>query len=295
MNFKSLFLIGFLILFCNNILAQNDSLKVNKKRVAIVSSSLCAALGGSYYYIQNSWWADKQTSFHFDDGADLTYALNVDKVGHFMGGLEAADIFSSSMKWAGMNEKQALWYGGFFGSGLQLAIEMKDAYAPYWGFSKWDLALGSTGAFWPVAQYYNDDLKAINFKFSYYKRSNIYWDLDAQRGKQNNKYAWQDDYPNQTYWITFDVNHFTESCCWPDWLNVAVGFGIDDTQYLDAHGTKTGGENEWYVAFDYDIPKMLKRWNSPTGIKVKHWLNYFHLPAPTIRISPKLEFYPLFL
>ncbi|MDG1365503.1 MAG: alpha/beta hydrolase, partial [Acidimicrobiales bacterium] len=34
------------------------------------------------------------------------------------------------------------------------------------------------------------------------------------------------------------------------------------------------------VAFDYDIPKMLKRWNSPTGIKVKHWLNYFHLPAP---------------
>ena len=309
MNFKSLFLIGFLILFCNNILAQNDSLKVNKKRVAIVSSSLCAALGGSYYYIQNSWWADKQTSFHFDDGADLTYALNVDKVGHFMGGLEAADIFSSSMKWAGMNEKKALWYGGLFGSGLQLAIEMKDAYAPYWGFSKWDLALGSTGAFWPVAQYYNDDLKAIKFKFSYYKRSNIYWDLDAQRGKQTNKYAWQDDYPNQTYWVTFDVNHFTESCYWPDWLNVAIGFGIDDSQYLPGWneeiqfldssipnaGTKTGGKNEWYVAFDYDIPKMLKKWDSPTGKKVKHWLNYIHFPAPTIRISPKLEFYPLFL
>ena len=56
-----------------------------------------------------------------------------------------------------------------------------------------------------------------------------------------------------------------------------------------------GGNNEWYIALDYDIPKMLKRWNSPTGKKVKHWLNYFHLPAPTIRISPKLEFYPLFL
>ena len=48
-------------------------------------------------------------------------------------------------------------------SSIQLAIEMKDAYAPYWGFSKWDLALGSTGALWPVAQYYNDDLKSINF------------------------------------------------------------------------------------------------------------------------------------
>ena len=295
MNFKSLFLVGFLLLFSKEIFSQKDTSKVNKKRVFIVGSSVGATLGVSYWYIQNSWWSEKQIPFHFDNGADLTYALNVDKAGHFMGGLEAADFFSSSMKWAGMNEKQSLWYGAAFGSGLQLAIEMKDAYAPYWGFSKWDLALGTAGALWPVAQHYNDDLKSINFKFSYYKRSNIYWDLDKQRGKETNKYNWQDDYPNQTYWITFDVNHFTESCCWPDWLNVAVGFGIDDSQYLDENFTKTGGENEWYIAFDYDIPKMLNKWDSPTGKKVKHWLNYIHFPAPTIRISPKLEFYPLFL
>ena len=294
MNFKRLFSLSLLVLFACSIKAKPDSTKINKGRVLLVSSSLAAVLGGSYLYVENSWWADKQTTFHFDDGADLTYALNVDKVGHFMGGLVAADFFSSSMKWSGMNEKKSLWYGAAFGSGLQLAIEMKDAYAPYWGFSKWDLALGSAGSFWPVAQYYNDDLKAINFKMSYYKRSNIYWDLDKQRGKETNKYAWQDDYPNQTYWVTFDVNHFVETCCWPDWLNVAVGFGIDDTQYLNG-GTKAGGNNEWYIALDYDVPKMLKKWNSPTGKKVKHWLNYFHLPAPTIRISPKLELYPLFL
>jgi len=295
MNFKSLFSCVLLVLFSATIYAKSDSTKIKKGRVLIVSSSLGAALGGSYYYIQNSWWSEKQTTFSFDDGADLTYALNVDKAGHFMGGIFAADLFSGSFRWAGMNEKQSLWYGAAFGSGLQLAIEMKDAYAPYWGFSKWDLALGSTGALWPVAQYYNDDLKAINFKMSYYKRSNIYWDLDKQRGKETNKYAWQDDYPNQTYWITFDVNHFAETCCWPDWLNIAVGFGIDDTQYLNAHNTKVGGQNEWYIALDYDVPKILKRWNSPIGKKVKHWLNYFHFPAPAIRISPKLEFYPLFL
>ena len=295
MKFKRLFSLSLLLLFACSIKAKPDSTKINKGRVLVVSSSLAAILGGSYLYVENSWWADKQTTFHFDDGADLTYALNVDKVGHFMGGLEAADFFSSSMKWAGMNERKSLWYGAVFGSGLQLAIEMKDAYAPYWGFSKWDLALGSAGSFWPVAQYYNPDLKAINFKFSYYKRSNIYWDLDKQRGKETNKYAWQDDYPNQTYWVTFDVNHFVETCCWPDWLNVAVGFGIDDTQYLNTSNTKTGGNNEWYIALDYDVPKLLKKWNSPTGKKVKHWLNYFHFPAPTIRISPKLELYPLFL
>ncbi len=295
MNFKSLFSLSLLVLFAFSLKAKPDSTKINKGRMIVVSSSLAATLGGSYLYVENAWWSDKQIPFHFDDGADLTYALNVDKVGHFMGGLAAADFFSSSMKWAGMKEKKSLWYGAAFGSGLQLAIEMKDAYAPYWGFSKWDLALGSAGSFWPVAQYYNDDLNAINFKFSYYKRSNIYWDLDRQRGKETNKYVWQDDYPNQTYWVTFDVNHFIETCCWPDWLNVAVGFGIDDTQYLNASNTKIGGNNEWYIALDYDVPKMLKKWNSPTGKKVKHWLNYFHFPAPTIRISPKLELYPLFL
>lgn len=295
MKFKSLFLLVIFFVSSQNIFGQSDSLKVNKKRVFIVGSSLAGALGGSYLYVQNSWWSEKQEPFHFDDGADLTYALNVDKVGHFMGGLEAADVFSSSMKWAGMQEEQALWYGAAFGSGLQLAIEMKDAYAPYWGFSKWDLALGSAGSLFPVAQYYNDDLKAINFKFSYYKQSDIYWELDRKRGKEPNKYAWQDDYPNQTYWLSVDVNHFTETCCWPDWLNLAIGFGLDDTQYLNENNTKMGGNNEWYIALDYDIPKMLKKWNSPTGKKVKHWLNYIHLPAPTIRISPKLEFYPLFL
>jgi len=295
MNFKRLFFLSFLVLLTYSINAKPDSTKIKKGRVLLVGSSLAAVLGGSYLYVESSWWSDKQIPFHFDDGSDLTYALNVDKVGHFMGGLEAADFFSSSIQWAGMNERKSIWYGAAFGTGLQLAIEMKDAYAPYWGFSKWDLALGSAGSFWPVAQYYNTDLNAINFKFSYYKRSNIYWDLDKQRGKETNKYAWQDDYPNQTYWVTLDINHFIETCCWPDWLNVAVGFGIDDTQYLNESNSKTGGNNEWYIALDYDVPKMLKKWNSPTGKKVKHWLNYFHFPAPTIRISPKLELYPLFL
>ena len=295
MKIKSLFLIGIAIFLSKNSFSQKDTLKVSKKRIILVGSSLAGSLGASYWYIQNSWWSEKQIPFHFDDGADLTYALNVDKLGHFLGGLEASDIFSSSMKWAGMNEKRSLWYGSAFGFGLQFAIEMKDAYAPYWGFSKWDLALGTTGALWPVAQYYNDDLKAINFKFSYYKHSEIYWELDRERGKETNKYAWQDDYPNQTYWATFDVNHFSERCRWPDWLNVAVGFGIDDTQYLNENNTKIGGNNEWYIALDYDIPKMLKKWDSPVGKKVKHWLNYIHFPAPTIRISPKVQFYPLFL
>ncbi|MBC8266814.1 MAG: DUF2279 domain-containing protein [Flavobacteriales bacterium] len=293
MKIKILFLLFlFLGLFSEGKqVLKNDSIK--KGRVILVSSSLLGALSSSYLYIENSWWNEKQQSFHFDNGSDKVYALNVDKAGHFMGGLQAADVFSGSMRWAGMRKKQSLWYGAAFGSALQLAIEMKDAYAPYWGFSKWDLAIGSTGAFLPVIKYYSPTLNAIDIKLSYWKRHNTYWDLEAQRGKTPNKYAWQDDYVNQSYWLSVDLNYFNNNI--PDWLNIAIGFGLDETQYLNSHGTKMGGNNEWYIALDYDIPKLLKKWNSPTAKKVKHWLNYFHFPAPTIRISPKTEFYPLFL
>ena len=293
MKIKFLFLSFFLIGLSSEAkqTLKNDSIK--KGRIVIVSSSLVLALGGSYLYIKNSWWSEKQTAFHFDNGSDKGYALNVDKAGHFMGGLQAAELFSQSMRWAGMNKKQALWFGATFGSGLQLAIEMKDAYAPYWGFSTLDLTIGSVGAFLPIAKYYSPTLRAFDLKLSYRKQHNTYWDLERQRGKTPNKYAWQDDYVNQTYWLSVDVNHFNEKI--PEWLNIAIGFGLDETQYLDGHNTKMGGNNEWYIALDYDIPKMLKRWNPPIAKKIKHWLNYFHFPAPTIRISPKTEFYPLFL
>ena len=58
---------------------------------------------------------------------------------------------------------------------------------------------------------------------------------------------------------------------------------------------KKGGNNEWYIALDYDVDKIFKSWNSPTAKTIKHWLNYIHFPAPTIRITPKLEFFPVFL
>lgn len=295
MKFKSLFLITISIFLFKNLQAQKDSLKFNKKRLIIVSSSLALTLGGGYYYVQNSWWSETQRSFHFDDGADLSYALNIDKFGHFMGGLGAADLFASSLKWAGTSQKKALWYGAAFGSSLQLAIELKDGYAPYWGFSKWDLALGVSGSLWPVVQYHYDVLKEINFKFSYYRHSNIYFELERQRGKEINNYAWEDDYPNQTYWITFNFNTFINNAKWPEWLNIAIGIGLDNTQYLNEDNMKIGGNNEWYIALDYDIPKLLKRWNSPIAKKLKNCLNYIHFPAPTIKISPKLAFYPLFL
>ena len=298
MYIRNLFLLIFLSFFTLNsfsISTVSDTSKINKTRIYIVSGSLISSVTASYFYIEKVWWSEQSRDFHFDKGNDMVYAQNVDKAGHFMGGLLASETFSSSFLWAGLSEEKSVWYGALYGSSLQLAIEIKDAYAPHWGFSKWDLIIGSSGSFLPVLKYYYKSANAFDVKMSYYPHSNIYWELENQRGNCPSKFDWHDDYPNQTYWISADVNHFIQQDWWPDFLNIAVGFGIDDTQYLTQGNTKLGGENEFYIALDYNIPKLLKNWNSPRGKKVKKWLNFIKLPAPTIRISPTVEFYPFFM
>ncbi len=292
MKFKSLFLVILYSLYCNFVFTKERKIEEEKQKILFISGIGLAATS-SYLYLENVWWSDEKTSFTFDNGADSRYALNLDKFGHFMGGMIMSDIASQSMIYLGENHDKAIWKGAVIGSAVQLGIEIKDAYAPYWGFSKWDLAFGSLGAFWPVAQHYHSDFRAINFKFSYWKRSSNYEDLQEKRGGVIG--GWHDDYPNQTYWIVFDVNHFVEVCCWPEWLNIGVGFGIDDKQTLDENYRKKGGNHEWYITLDYNMEKLLKKWEGPTAKNIKKVLNYVHFPAPAIRISPKLAWYPLFL
>ena len=248
-------------------------------------------LGGSYIYVQNSWWSDQSTSFHFDDGTDLRYARNIDKGGHFFGGVLVADLFHSNLKWAGINENKSYWYGAAMGSFVQLAIEMKDAYAPYWGFSVWDFGIGAIGALVPVAERYWKPMKYFDFKISYYKRSNQYWELGEQQKPwaPPHPYAYHDDYVNQTYWLTVYPLKSSNID-----IGISIGFGLDDTQYLNSKNTKVGGNNEFYIALDYDLKRVLKRWDTPTAKRIKHWLNYIKIPAPAILFSPEAKFYPIF-
>ena len=292
-NLLFVILIMFFFKYSNG--QSKDSSRVNKNRVVLVSSSLGLYFGASFYYVQNSWWSDISNDFRFDPGNDLVYALNVDKAAHFFGGLYASDLFSSSYRWAGLRNKKSLWYGAFFGSGIQLAIEMKDAYAPYWGFSMWDFGTGSVGSFWPVFQEYYPPAQAIDFKFSYFKRSNIYWELEAERGRTPSQFSWYDDYPNQTYWMTIDVNRLIEDINFPDYVDLAFGFGLDDTQYLNEGGTKMGGNQEFYIAIDYDIKYILRNWDTPFAKKIKFILKYYKLPSPTLQISPNYKFHPFFM
>ena len=292
MKKKRLLIIVFFLIFLQLIFAQNNTHHFKKEKLTNSIFGISTGLFLANSYIDDVWWGDQKTEFSFDSGRDAIYALNVDKCGHFMGGLIFSEIVSTSMYNSGIDMMSSNWIGGFSGSILQLAIEIKDAYSPYWGFSKVDLFAGSFGAFWPIFQYYHDPLKAMNFKFSYWNKSDHYQKLQLEMGNEINNLAWQDNYINQTYWLTINMRKITNNEAFPDWINIALGFSIDDSQYLDQYNRKQGGKNEWYLALDYNISSLFK---TTANNKILKWIDYFHFPAPTIRISPEFEWYPLFL
>lgn len=288
---RTSFLIIFLFFYFFSF-GKIDSSFVKPARLAIVGVAGSSALAGSFLYLKNSWWSENSSQFHFDDGSDLRYALNIDKAGHFMGGLIVSDIFQKSLNWSGLPENKAYFYGAAMGSFVQAAIEMKDAYAPYWGFSLWDFGAGSVGALTPIFKRYWKPMQYVEFKISYFKKSNHYWELGTQQKPYAPPHpnAYHDDYINQTYWV----------CFFPlrdkgDYIGLAFGVGLDDTQYLDITNTKRGGRNEFYIALDYDLIQLLNKFESPVAKKLKSWFKYIKLPAPTIRVSPSLEFYPFFM
>lgn len=265
---------------------------INAWKLAGVGTAAVSSLGATWIYLENTWWDEGGTSFHFDGGGDMKYALNLDKAAHFYGGLIAADIFYGALRWSGMSDRAAAWTGAGLGSFVQVAIELKDGFAPRWGFSPWDVGTGIAGSFLFVGKQYLPVLDAIDIKLSYYKRSNRYFELKTHGA------TWNDDYVNQTYWASVKVNRLLPASVepwWPDWLAVAVGVGVDDkiVGFDIDKPDRTGGSHEIILALDVDLTEVLPS-DSPVWEAIKYYLNYIKFPAPAVRITPGAVWYGLY-
>lgn len=253
-------------------------------RFSAVGGLASSSMGGSYIFLQNIWWKEESKGFHLDDGFDLIYARNLDKLGHFYGGNLSADVFFHCLRWAGLSESKSDLYGGIYGTLVQVGIELKDGYAPAWGFSLWDVGAGSMGSFFPLLKRKVPFFANIDLKLSYYYRKDKYWEDSKTQ-------AWIEDYSNQTYWFSCKVNNMLPMSLepyWPDILAVAIGFSVDEnTDYTG------NGKLETYLALDYDVTKLFPT-QDPFWNKVKHYLNYIKFPSPAMRIAPDRAWFGLY-
>lgn len=253
-------------------------------RLAGVTGAAISTLGASYLYLKNSWWSERPSKFHFDTGRDLRYSLNMDKLAHFYGGAIGTDLFYGALRWANMTEQGAYVYGAVLSTVVQLAMEMKDGYAPRWGFSFYDVGSGTLGALYPVGKRYIPFLRNVDMKWSYYRPSGHYFQI-------NSNGTWNDDYEGQTYWFALKVNNILPQSLerfWPDILGIAIGFSLDTNNTGDG-----GGDVEVFIGLDYDLTSLIPS-NSAFWEGLKQYMNYIHLPAPAIRITPSVIWFGLY-
>ena len=134
---------------------------------------LCGAGAAIHYlgfrYFDRTWYqGEKRDSIRWlNDWSGDTY-LNLDKGGHFMGGIFLSSLFSNAYSWAGFDTGTSTALGTLTSWGALFEIEMRDAYFVHWGFSIPDFFFNTLGATVPLVYAACPPSRAFGFKFSYW-------------------------------------------------------------------------------------------------------------------------------
>jgi hypothetical protein len=262
-------------------LAATDSLRLaptptaepalNPWRIAAVTG---LSVGGGLAVLETQrrrWWADRNPSFRIQN--DWEYVRWSDKFGHIYSSAFFTRFYRTSFRWAGLSERDAALWGAGAAWTQMLYYEVLDGFGPRWGFSPGDLAFNTIGVGFTTAKAFVPALEPFTFKASYWPSG---WE-----GKN-----FTDDYAGQTIWLTANLHGLAPDAAkslFPEWLNLAVGYGARDRDERDFLTTSTV-----YLALDIEptiLPFEGKVWDTIAG-----WLHYGHFPAPGIRLTPRPAF-----
>lgn len=260
---------------------------INLVRLGIVSGTVITALGGIYYRWKSAWWSDGTTKFRFS--YDPYYAENVDKIGHIYGGILFAECFGVGLKWAEFDKESSLLYGGIFSSLVYTGVEVKDGFAPGWGFDFGDIGASVLGSFYPYMQEKIYFLKNFNFKWSYFPSHSSFYE-NMNKDSQNNQF-FNDDYEGQTFWLSANIKNLLPpkiNSLVPDFLNLACGVSVENLNDPDKR------QRVFIISPDIDITKLFKT-DSEFLNTLFHLLNYIHIPLPALQVSPRFKGYPFYL
>lgn len=268
--------------------------EVSVPKLATVVGITAAAYGAAYIFVfAEGWWDDERSHFHFEN--DDVYAMNLDKFGHFASGVAMGELFYEGYRWSGVSEFQSYLFAGLSAMSTHIAIDVKDGFAPKWGFSIFDVLSGSLGGFLPMAERYVPLFKYIDLKMSYWINSQAYynWEHDASGSG-----IFTDDYVNQTYWLSVKPYRMLPASIrkyYPSWLAFAAGLSIDDKVYTKRYWSDPDAgyaHREVYLALDYDLEAF--RPQSRLARQAIKWLNYIKFPAPTVQIYPEVHWYLMY-
>jgi hypothetical protein len=242
---------------------------LNPIKFGSLSIVTLGAVIGLHNLQKHAWWSGVRGQFHIQN--DWAYAMSMDKIGHFMEGGLIEKTMKGAFIWSGMEERTAMWFGALFSIGYMTDIEIEDGFAKAWGYSPGDEIANLSGDIFAIAQDMWKPLQTVKLKWGYIPSHDSL-----------HKGDFPDDYNGQVFWLSFNINQYFGKKFekfWPDYLNLAVGYGVKDYEYFGPGGRT----QNLYLGFDFDLRKVIP--GDSSFIKfVKEFLNTFKIiPTPAIK------------
>ena len=259
------------------------------RRMKLVAYSLSGVYAVSSVGLYQLWYKDQDLeSFHFfDDHAEW---LQFDKAGHLGSAYYLGKWGMGLMRWTGMNEKKATWYGGMIGLAFLTSVEVFDGFSPAWGFSISDMAYNVAGTGLLVSQQLVWHEQRVLLKFSHHTTEFAQYRPDQLGGSYPVRIF--KDYNGSTVWLSANIGSFLKKpSVFPRWLNVAGGYGVEGLTGARANVITYDGspvpEFERYRQYYFSLDVDLTRIKTKSGF-LKSLLGVFgfiKFPAPALEFN----------
>src|SRR6266550_2616541 len=242
-----------------------------------------------YHYFKKAWWSGERAP-HFFFHADWDQEFrDQDKFGHMLGGYHLARFGYAGLRSACVSEKKAIFWSAAYAAAFQLQIEIFDGQFKKYGFSYADMIANTAGQALAVMQELHPSWRVIKPTFSYHKTQAM---KNTDRGLINPELRPSLDYSGQTYWFAVDVDQLLPESAkpyWPSFIRFSAGHSVTDWINPET-GNPQRAKRKIVLSLDFDPEKLPG--NLPLWRSIKHTLSYYHFPAPSLELTPKLHLSP---
>ncbi len=297
-------LLAILLVFVVVGARAQDSLAVphvNKKRLTALVLTGAGLYVSSMSLLYVAWYKGyPQTRFHFQD--DAGEWLLQDKFGHMTTAYQLGNYGYWALKWAGLSEKKAIWYGGTSGLLYMTTIEFFDGLSAQWGASVTDLAANTVGSALFIGQQLLWHDQRIRAKFSYHPTS--FAQYNPPLLGDDNLQRILKDYNGHTGWFSINIHSFlrNKDSRFPRWLDVSLGYGAKGMTGAYNNPYTYNGKpipsfervSRYFLSADVDWTRI--RTHSKALRLLFRVISFIKVPAPALEFNKenKFVFHPLY-
>lgn len=273
---------------------------LNKARLTGVIAGTCVIYAGSMIGLNSLWYKNyPKSSFHFINDNDEW--LQLDKAAHATASYYIGLVGYNGLRWAGVNEKEAAWYGGSLGFAFLTVIEILDGFSAEWGASTGDLIANGIGTAAFISQQLCWEEQRILMKWSSHLTDYATYRPEILGSSFPERIF--KDYNGQTFWLSANIRSFMKKeNRFPGWLNIAVGYSADGmTGSRFNPATNNKGEpipafdrrRQFYLAPDIDLTRI--KTGSEFLNKTLRFFGFLKFPLPAIEFGKEgVKFHPLY-